>query len=512
MKQHIIFIFLSAFFLIAVTACKNTTKLKKPNLVYVFPDQMRKQAMAFWELPEFKGSIRTKADPVRTPNIDNLAHEAVVVTRAVSNFPLCSPHRGSLMTGMYPGSSGVPLNCNSTRPISSLRTDITGFSDVLKEAGYAMGYIGKWHLDFPLPNDPANPGNYVDMQDPAWDAYTPKERRHGFDYWYSYGTWNAHKNPHYYDTDGQRYEPKEYSPKHEADKAISYLKNDRGQRDPNKPFALFVSMNPPHSPYSSLADAMQEDYDIYKDMPISKLLHRDNAIPTMDKAHSAAYYFANVTGVDREFGRIVQQLKDMGEYENTIVVFSSDHGETMTSQGITEPKNNIYTEAFNVPFIVRLPGMKTFRKEDLLMSSPDIMPTVLGIMGLSKGIPSTVQGFDYSEAIKGNKQANRPSSALYIRNLNGEINDEGLVVTYFPEARGIKNKQYSLEFTINREHELVSTKFFDDNADPYQLNNLPVKKDDPVVQELTKEMVFWLKHSNDKWYHERILPEWFSYY
>ena len=513
MKPTIFLSLLLAFVFMAVPGCTNKKKEepKKPNLVYVFPDQLRKQAMAFWDTPEFKGAIRTKADPVITPNIDKLAHEAVVITRAVSNFPLCSPHRGSLMTGMYPGSSGVPLNCNATRPISSLRTDLTGFSDVLKKGGYALGYIGKWHLDYPLSNDPANPGNYVDPREPAWDAYTPAERRHGFDYWYSYGTWDVHKDPHYYDTEGNRYEPKEYSPKHEADKAIAYLKNDAGQRDSNKPFALFVSMNPPHSPYSSLDDAMEEDYNLYKDMPINELLHRDNAVPSMDKAHSAAYYFANVTGVDREFGRIVQQLKDMGEYDNTILVFTSDHGETMTSQGITEPKNNIYTEAFDVPFIVRLPGMETFRTEDLIMSSPDIMPTILGLMGLSKDVPSNVQGFDYSEAIKGNKDAKRPSSALYIRNLNGEKNEESMVISYFPEARGVKNQQYSLEFTINRNNEITSTKFFDDNADPYQLNNLPVKKDDPVVQGLLKEMAYWLKHSDDKWYEEKILDDWISY-
>lgn len=497
--------------LTALAGCNAPQPEKAPNLVYVFPDQFRKQAMEFWDAPEFEGSIRTKADPVKTPQLNQFASDAVVFTNMVSNCPLCSPHRGSLMTGLYPNSSGVPLNINATRPISSLRSDVTCFGDVLFEAGYETAYIGKWHLDYPTPNDPANPGNYVDPRTPAWDTYTPKERRHGFQYWYSYGTWDVHKDPHYYDTDGKRYDPKEYSPKHEADKAIAYLQNEHGERDPNKPFALFVSMNPPHSPYSSLADCLEGDYKLYKDISIEKLLHRENADPTMNKAKSAPYYFANVTGVDREFGRIVQQLKEMGEYENTIIVFTSDHGETMCSQGINDPKNSIYTEAFDVPFILRWPEMNESGTSDLLMGSPDIMPTLLGIMGLKKKIPVPIHGQDYSDALKGIENAQAPSSALYIRNLDGEIDSERKVISYFPEARGVKTHHYTLEFTITRDYQLANTKFFNDHEDPYQLNNLPVDKNNPVVQYLMREMASWLKHSDDPWFKNKILNDWIQY-
>lgn len=223
------------FQLLLIPGCHSSETSNPPNLVYVFTDQQRIHALEFWESPQFKGAIRTKADPVKTPNINKLAEESVVLTNMVSTTPICSPHRGSLMTGMYAGSSGVPLNCNSSRPISSLRQDIPGFSNVLAQEGYDTGYIGKWHLDYPQPNDPQNPGQYVESRRPSWDAYTPKERRHGFKYWYSYGTFDVHKNPHYWDAEGNRYDPEEYSAKHDADKAISYLKNTDGQRDPEKP-------------------------------------------------------------------------------------------------------------------------------------------------------------------------------------------------------------------------------------------------------------------------------------
>ena len=90
-----------------------------PNIIYVFPDQYRNQAMGFWSQDGFRDKVNFEGDPVHTPNLDAFARESMVLTSAQSNCPLSSPHRGMLLTGMYPNRSGVPLNCNSTRPISS---------------------------------------------------------------------------------------------------------------------------------------------------------------------------------------------------------------------------------------------------------------------------------------------------------------------------------------------------------------------------------------------------------
>jgi arylsulfatase A-like enzyme len=226
---------------------------------------------------------------------------------------------------------------------------------------------------------------------------------------------------------------------------------------------------------------------------------------------SAPFYFANVTGVDREFGRIVQQLKDMGEYDNTIIVFTSDHGETMCSQNIKDPKNSIYTEAFDVPFLIKWPELKKGYTDNLLLGTPDIMPTLLGLMGYEDKIPTEVQGTNYANVLQKEEQDSRPSSALYIRNVNGKKDDNGLVQSYFPVARGIKTHEYTLELVIDRNKQLKSTLLFNDNKDPYQMNNLAVDKNDPVVKELLKEMAYWLKKSDDPWYSERILSDWITY-
>ena len=179
MKKYII-----PFSSLAVAAC-GTVAQDKPNIIYVFPDQFRNSAMAFWDEPDFAPYQGWRADPVQTPNLDRFARESVVLSRAMSNCPLSSPYRGIFLTGMYPERSGITLNCMAERPESSLREDAVCISDVLNANGYSCGYIGKLHADFPTPNDPANPGHYVSSRDPEWDAYTPAERRHGYSYWYS---------------------------------------------------------------------------------------------------------------------------------------------------------------------------------------------------------------------------------------------------------------------------------------------------------------------------------------
>lgn len=503
--------------LLALQGCKAAQAEQArqlPNVIYVFPDQFRNHAMQFWGEEGFREHVSFRNDPVHTPHLNRFARESLVLTAAQSNCPLSSPHRGMLLTGMYPNRSGVPLNCNSNRPISSLRTDVQCISDVFSGAGYDCAYFGKLHAEFPTPNDPDRPGQYVEDRVPAWDAYTPAERRHGFNHWYSYGTFDEHKNPHYWDTDGKRHEPREWSPLHEAKQVISYLRNEGGVRDEKKPFFVMVGMNPPHSPYRSLDDCMEEDYNLYKDLPLDSLLIRPNADRLRAKAPSVRYYFASVSGVDRAFGQILETLEALGMDENTVVIFASDHGETMCSQALDDPKNSPYAESMNIPFMVRYPEHITPRVDDLLLSSPDIMPTILGLCGLSSSIPATVQGTDYAPLFfdANTTAVQRPSCALYIQNMDGVKDEQGKVQSYFPSARGIKTARYTLALYISRgDHKLVRSLLFDDEKDPYQQHNLPLEEHKELVEMLCREMGRELKNIDDPWYTERILSDLIAY-
>lgn len=489
-------------------------KVQRPNILYVFPDQMRNCAMGFWRESPYRDSVNFLGDPVYTPNLNQFAKESVVLTSAYSNCPLSSPHRGSLLTGMFPENSGVSLNCRSDNSVSNLRCDVKCISDVLKEAGYNCGYIGKLHVDHPTPNDPQHPGKYVEDRIPAWDAYTPKERRHGFDYWYSYGTFDVHKHPHYWDTDGNRHDINEWSPNHETDKAIAYLQNKKHERDGNKPFFLVVSYNPPHSPYASLNDCMEEDFNLYKDKSLDSLLVRPNADKTMEKARCVPYYFASVSGIDRNFGRLLRELKKLGLDKNTLVIFSSDHGETMCSQGVEDPKNSPYTESFNVPFIVHFPQKLKPRVETkLILSSPDIMPTILGLCGQGRNIPKNVEGRDFSGWLCNYSQkVPLRKGALYIKNSAGDKDAKGNVITYFPVSRGIRTDRYTMVFTIDKQTmRMQSGLLYDDKNDPYQMHPLSLENNGSLMNQLCKEMVPLLKEANDPWYKRKILNDIIPY-
>lgn len=494
-----------------LSAC-TTAAADRPNVIYVFPDQFRNSALGFWNEPEYAAQVGWRGDPVVTPNLDRFASEAVVLSEAVSNFPVSSPHRGMLLSGMYPERNGVVLNCMAERPEAELRADAACMGDVFRAAGYECAYIGKLHVDCPRPNNPQQPGTYVSDRRPEWDAYTPPERRHGFNYWYSYGTYDVHKHPHYWDTAGERHDVEEWSVRHEVDKAAAYIANRGGERDASKPFFMMIGMNPPHSPYGSTDDCDLEGYELYRDRPLADLLVRPNADTTMAKAAAARYYFANVSGIDREFGRLLRALDEAGLAQNTIVVFASDHGETMCSHGISDPKNSIYRESLNIPFIVRYPGRIAHRVDDLLLSTPDIMPTLLGLAGLGGRIPASVEGRDFSAVLRGDaEQPERPRAALYMRNLNGERDAAGLVHGFFAEARGVKTATHTMELSVDRSGALQRVLLFDDVHDPYQMQGIAPEEAPELFAGLCRELARLLRDTDDVWYRERVLGELLPY-
>ena len=203
----------------------------------------------------------------------------------------------------------------------------------------------------------------------------------------------------------------------------------------------------------------------------------------------------------------------MGLDKNTVVIFASDHGETMCSQRTDDPKNSPYSESMNIPFLVRFPGKIQPRVDDLLLSAPDIMPTVLGLCGLGDSIPSEVQGRNFAPFFFDEKaEIVRPAGALYIQNLDGEKDKDGLVQSYFPSSRGIKTARYTLALYIDREtKQLKKSLLFDDVNDPYQLNNLPLDENKEVVEQLYREMGAMLKEIDDPWYTEKILSDRIPY-
>lgn len=443
---------------------------RRPNLVFVFADEMRQQSLGF-----------LGADPTITPNLNRFASESLFLPNAASNFPVCSPYRAMLLTGKYPHANGVIGNCTPTshKYGVELKADETCISDVLKAAGYSCGYIGKWHLDS------ARPPNIPDDGPEWWDCFIPKERRHGFDFWHAYNCFDDHLNPHYWASDAglnDKLFPKKWSPEHEIDVAIKYLRNRDGkQRASGKPFALFVSHNPPHMPFHMVPDKYVKNYE---GKSAADLLVRPNADLKHENAtRNVKNHFAQVTGVDDNFGRLLKCLKEEGLEENTIVVFTSDHGEMMGSHGLMH-KQQLYDESFLVPFLIRWPGRIAPGRDGLHLSVPDLMPTLLGLAGLKGRIPGDVQGRDHSSIMLG-RGGKRPEFAAYYK-----------IEPAAPHMgrRGLRTDRYS--FAITKTKAGKKSVLYDNQVDPYQMHNL-TGKERKVEKDLTAKLNRWLRKTRD---------------
>lgn len=440
---------------------------RRKNLVFIVVDQWRKQAAGYWSKPPYRAALHDRGDPAITPNIDRLADESVVLSQAISTFPLCSPFRGMMLSGKLPHRNGLVMNCHSGRPTSQLREDVTCVGDVMKANGYSMGYIGKLHTDFPEPNLPGGKYATEPLEDGhVWDAYTkPGRRRHGFDYWYSYGTFDQHFNPHYWDTEGNYHEPGQWSADHEAYKAISYIRNTDQQRVQGKPFGLWVSMNPPHNPYN---ESKKMDRKLYDGKTWEDLAVRLNIDPENETMRTQLKsYLAMVTGVDRAVGRILGAIEEHGLKDDTVVVLTSDHGEAMGSHGLLA-KNHPYAESLDVPFMVRSPGELKPRVDDLLLGSCDIMPTLLGLVGLEASIPDDLDGGNRVQALHGDK-GGRPKAGIFFRHVNAPADPDGKVRDFVVNLLGVKTHKHTLWITAAESEE---DGLFDMVNDPYQLNNL----------------------------------------
>ncbi|MFC1637251.1 sulfatase-like hydrolase/transferase, partial [Planctomycetota bacterium] len=325
----------------------------------------------------------------------------------------------------------------------------------------------------------------------AWNEWCPPNRRHGFDFWYAYGTYDYHFTPMYWATDSQRNEPirvKQWGPEHEVDLAIKYIRNVDAKY-PGDPFALVVAMNPPHTPYQLVPQKYLDAYagKTYKDLINRPNVNMEGDTPGGKLARQhIKNYFAMVTGVDDQFGRLLKALEDQEFKDDTIVVFTSDHGNCLGSHE-QATKNVHYEESMRIPFLIRWPGKIKARHDNLLLSSPDIYPTLLDLMGFGRDIPEEVEGISHASLFLTGK-GKRPTSQLY---LWVPVGQPAL------GRRGIRTHGYTL--MISKMTDAPIKYVLHDNInDPYQLKNVADTKPE-VVRELTQELEELLRKQNDPW-------------
>jgi arylsulfatase A-like enzyme len=440
---------------------------RKPNLLIIVADQWRAQAFGF------------AGDPnVKTPNLDRLAAASVSVTNAISGCPVCSPFRASLLTGQRPLTHGVFVNDVPLSP------NAITLAKVLKNTGWDTGAIGKWHVD----------GH-------GRSAFIPPERRQGFDYWKAMECTHDYNHSAYFGDTPEKQFWKGYDAFAQTEDAARYIR-EHAHRP--KPFFLLLAWGPPHNPYETAPEGFRR---LYRAEDIQLRPNVPGSAAAQARKDLAGYY-AHCAALDKCVGKLWQVLVETGVERDTILVFTSDHGDMLGSQG-NERKQRPWDESIRIPLLIHYPaGLGEHGQvSSALINAEDLMPTFLGLCApntehgipehgvpASAGqfplIPTAMEGFDYSK---------------FLRTGSGPVPDAALLSCVAPfgewtrklggrEYRGIRTGRYTYVRDLNGPWLL-----YDNERDPYQTTNLCNQPEAHALQaQLDKVLKDKLRASGDE--------------
>jgi arylsulfatase A-like enzyme len=400
---------------------------KKPNILLLFSDQHQADCMGFQNHPD-----------AITPNLDKLAKSGTVFNRAYCQDAVCVPSRMSLLTGLYPRRLGVLYNSDR----SSVMDEVVSLQSVLRDNGYYTAAFGKRHL--------------TGAADSGWDYHRghSKDESPGSSYWewieqQGYldefqHDWSAEFGGKYPTADmGTRISKLPEDMTMEAFTAQETVKLIRKQKERDKPFFCWASFYRPHQPYNALkryldiydysrwgqgtakGDAIKKPSTLNQSPdslpPALKEWHEGkNKVWRLDKATKdeqlfrfyIASYYALVTEIDHHIGSIMKALEEEGLLENTIVVYTSDHGDFVGRHSMIEKcaiGHNVYEETLRVPLIVSRPEqIKRGQVIDDLVELFDLYPTLLELADIK--LPKTKHGIDAASlaaALTEGKSVNR---------------------------------------------------------------------------------------------------------
>ncbi|SDW29369.1 uncharacterized sulfatase [Lutibacter oricola] len=382
MKTKILYL-ITVGFLIVNSSCKAQKKSKKstekPNLVIIHTDEHNFRTLSCYQkiMSEDQAFVWGKGNNVDTPNIDKIAMEGAICTSYYASSPVCTPSRASLVTGLHPQVTGAPKNG------MHIREDIPTFATILRDQGYATSYVGKWHLA-------------------GHEKYTfGIKYKAGFED-NRYMMRGGHA-PYFHIKNGkikginEKFAAK--LPENEVihltdyftDKTLEIL-----ERDKNKPFALMLSIPDPHTP-----DYAKPPYNtMYNDMDVKApetMAAKYTAIkPSWAKGNekdknegkkfnktALKQYFGMVKHIDDSVGRILKFLEDNNLVENTIIIFTADHGD-MFFEHNRRNKGVPYEASAKIPFVIRYPEkIKAGKVINTAYTNVDFAPTILNMMGVN---------------------------------------------------------------------------------------------------------------------------------
>ena len=381
---------------------------RKPNLLIIHTDEHNFRTLGCYrdQLSNEQGFVWGPGVEVKTPNIDRIADEGAICNSFYAANPVCSPSRASFVSGMYPVATDVVKND------IPLKDGLITFAEVLRQAGYATSYVGKWHLD-----GDAKPG------------FEP-ERKFGFDdnrYMINRGHWKQaieHLDSIEVRLSGKmeidESNTEEFFTDWLVTKTIEIIRRDKDQ-----PFCHMLSLPDPHGPnrVRTPYDKMYEHF-VFQDPPTMGIPVDErpgwsfgkNSTDSLEQGW-LQQIFGMVKCIDDNIGRILQVLEEEGLAETTIVVFTSDHGDLMGEHN-KHNKSSPYEASAKIPFLVRYPGkINPGKVINKAYTTTDFAPTILGLMGQEQ-IPGS-QGIDASSDFTGKGTLVENDRIVYITTAMG---------------------------------------------------------------------------------------------
>ncbi len=419
---------------------------EQPNIIFFFSDQQR------WDT---LGCYGQKL-PI-TPNLDKMAKEGVLFENAFTVQPVCGPARAVIQTGTYATETGCFRNGIGIRP------DTKTMATYLSDAGYEVGYIGKWHLA----SDASTKGSAV-----------PADHRGGYkDYWLASNVleFTSHGyDGHMFDADNKQVDFKGYRVDCVTDFAIDYLKT----RDRKKPFFLFVSYIEPH---------FQNDHKHFEGPIGSKENFKDFEVPGDlvgtggDWKEEYPDYLGCCNSLDTNLGRMRDELKKLGMEDNTVILYTSDHGCHFRTRN-AEYKRSCHEDSIRIPMLAYGPGFKGGKTVKELVSLIDIAPTVLSMAGVKE--PSYMRGRPMQDLVTG-KAKDWPQEVFV------QISESGT-------GRAIRTKKWKYCVWVDKEKAgglpgadvFNESHLYDLDKDPNERNNLVA---DPKCAGVRKKLAVILK-------------------
>lgn len=412
--------------------------MKRPNILFIMTDEQK------WDTFSYNNPI------MHTPNLDDLIKESIFFENAYCSNPSCIPSRAAILTGKY------PTVCKCPTYITKLPKEEKTFMTLLQEAGYETAVVGKQHFAKSEINHGYDYEHIVDGHSPKGDKeevalYVDYLKKNGVDInscsdhsFIVGGEWKVDEKYHIDHYVGQ--EGKHWLEEHITEQS---QKKENQQR----PWFFTLSFPGPHQPYDGAGTSFAEQYSL-EDMkrPDSCYSDLDQKPPHYKKLNPKAYidqyedeifektkrsYYANMSLIDDQVGQVIKMLKEMGEYDNTMIIYSTDHGDFMGDFGMVTKAQYLTEGLMHIPLFVK-PPIKDFKGRVVAdyVTNIDIASTCLHVANASNKITWDMENHPYSDYWTKPVVEARPYLYMEAHELKGIIQDGVKVICYAGRSYG----------------------------------------------------------------------------